>query len=502
MSWLLAGACLAAAPVPGLPGEVESALKRAKLPPAALFAVVQEVGKEGGLLSWNDQAAVNPASVFKLVTTYAALDLLGPAWSWSTPVYVSGTLRDGVLDGSVAIRGRGDPTLVVERVWLLLRRLQQLGLREIRGDIVLDHSAFAPSARAPGDFDNEPFKPQNVQPDALLMNFQSVTYSFAPEPALGIARVGVEPVLAGVQVDPVVPLSPGPCDDWRAALKPRLDEPTRVRFAGAYPLSCGERSWPLATGDASGYAARLVEQLWRELGGRLTGRVRDGAVPADARLLFEQPSRPLAEVVRDINKFSNNAMAEQLFLSLAVAAPAPLAVTSPVVPASPASAPESPVPPAMALPPPARPDDARELLHRWLRQRFGERAARETVIDNGSGLSRDARISARLLAQLLQAAWSSGVMPELMSSLPISGTDGTLKRSTATPGRAHLKTGSLRDVAAVAGYVLSNSGRRYVLVAIVNHDNAAAARPAFDALVQWAIHDTPNAGRCCSPAPP
>jgi len=306
-----------------------------------------------------------------------------------------------------------------------------------------------------------------------------------------------------VQVDAFVPLSPAPCDDWRAALKPKLDEPARVRFTGAYPLSCGERSWPLATADASSYSARLVEQLWRELGGKLSGRVRDGAVPADARLVFDQPSRPLAEVVRDINKFSNNVMAEQLFLSLAAAAPAPTTATpSPTLPASSAASTPDSSQAAMIFAPPVRPDDSRELLRRWLGQRFGERAARETVIDNGSGLSRDTRISAHLLGQLLQAVWASGVMSELMSSLPISGTDGTLKRSTAQAGRAHLKTGSLRDVAAVAGYVLSNSGRRYVLVAIVNHDSAAAARPAFDALVQWAIRDAPGAGRCCAPGTP
>src|SRR5262245_28304466 len=175
-AWKVAGglmlACMlgsgcAAAPMASdssLPADVEAALKRVKLPTGALAAVVQEVGSERSLVGWNEQVPVNPASVFKLVTTYAALDQLGPAWSWSTPVYVSGTVRDGVLDGSVAIRGRGDPTLVVERVWLLLRRLQQQGIRDIHGDILLDHSAFAASARAPGDFDNEPYKPQNVQP--------------------------------------------------------------------------------------------------------------------------------------------------------------------------------------------------------------------------------------------------------------------------------------------------------------------------------------------------
>ncbi len=488
-----------AAQAQGLPSEVEAALKRAKLPASALAAVVQEVGNGPLLLAWNEQPPVNPASVFKLVTTYAALDQLGPAWTWSTPVSLTGPLRDGVLDGSVVIQGRGDPKLVVERVWLLLRRLQQqAGVREIRGDIVLDHSAFALPERSPGDFDGEPYKPQNVQPDALLLNFKSVNYSFVPEPALGFARVAVEPVLAGLQVDATVPLANGPCDDWRATLKAQLADPLRVHFAGNYPLACGERSWPLAAADAHAYDARLVDQLWRELGGRLGGSVRDGVLPPGARLAFDQASPPLAEVIRDINKFSNNVMAEQLFLSLPSAlAPAPLA--PPAAPASTASTAATTL-----VVPATRPEDAREHLRRWLAGRFGETAAQQTVVDNGSGLSREVRISPLLLARLLQAAWASPVMPELMSSLPVSGTDGTLRRSTATAtaGRAHLKTGSLRDVAAVAGYVLSNSGRRYVLVAVVNHPNAAAARPAIDALVQWTVRDARDATAtpttCCA----
>ena len=121
-------------------------------------------------------------------------------------------------------------------------------------------------------------------------------------------------------------------------------------------------------------------------------------------------------------------------------------------------------------------------------ERLGAVAA-GVVIDNGSGLSRESRASAQVFARLLQAAWASPLMPELLSSLPLSGVDGTLRRSRTMAGRAHLKTGSLRDVAGVAGYVLSNSGRRHVLVAIINHPNANAARPALDALVQWAIND-------------
>jgi serine-type D-Ala-D-Ala carboxypeptidase/endopeptidase (penicillin-binding protein 4) len=179
---------------------------------------------------------------------------------------------------------------------------------------------------------------------------------------------------------------------------------------------------------------------------------------------FVVTSPPLVEVVREINKFSNNVMAQQLFLTLPLQR----------APGLPASA-----------------ESAREHLRRWLAERTGE-LPMDTVIDNGSGLSRESRLSAALLARVLALAYDSAVMPELMSSLPVNGVDGTLKRSRASAGRAHLKTGSLRDVAGRAGYVLSDSGRRWVLVAIINHPNANAARPALDALVQWVINDAPT----------
>jgi D-alanyl-D-alanine carboxypeptidase/D-alanyl-D-alanine-endopeptidase (penicillin-binding protein 4) len=510
--WALAS--LAQAQTGSLPAEVDAALRRARVPADALSVVVHEAGSGRELLAWRADEPVNPASLFKLVTTYAALDLLGPAWSWSTPVLVNGTLGpDGVLDGSVTLQGRGDPKLVVEKVWLLLRRLQQAGVREIRGDILLDRSAFAASTRAPGDFDGEPHRPQNVQPDALLLNQKTVVYSFLPDPALGRARIAVEPPLAGVQVDASVPLSRGPCDDWRTTLKPQLIEPASVRFAGSYPEACGERSWPVASAEPSSFGARLVARLWQELGGRLGGQVRDGQTPAGSRLLFEHSSPPLAEVVRDINKFSNNVMAEQLFLSLALpptSAPVSAAAASPASPASVAS-PDAAAVAASAspqaasvlvqVPVPVTMQDARALLQRWLANRFGEASLGGLVIDNGSGLSRDARLRPRLLARLLQAAWDGPVMSELMSSLPVSGTDGTLRRSAAAPGRAHLKTGSLRDVAGLAGYVWSTSGRRHVVVAVVNHPQAAAARPALDALVQWVARDGEAPGHAAGVSP-
>ena len=479
----LAGAllCAAAAPVCAaqrLPPEVLAALQRARVPTTAISVVIHDAGSGRPVLEWHPHEPVNPASLAKLLTTAAALDQLGPAWRWITPVWLTGPVRDGVLEGSLAIRGSGDPTLVLERVWLLLRRVHAMGVREIRGDIVLDGSAFAVPDTAPGDFDGEPLRPYNVRPAALLLNYRSVVYTFVPDTQAGIARVVTEPPLAGTAVDRSVPLTTGPCGDWRAALKGSF-EPGRTRFGGAYPTSCGELSWPVADPQPVTYDARLIEALWREMGGQLRGTVRDGAAPADLPPSFEWRSPALAEVVRDINKFSNNLMSQQLFLTLALQA-----------------APQQP----------ATPDAARQALTNWVIDRTGEagpaagavigkarpaEAPAELFIDNGSGLSRSARISTQRLARLLQQVYDSPVMSEFMSSLPISGLDGTLRRSRATPGRAHLKTGSLRDVAGVAGYVLSNSGHRFVLVAIVNHPQAGAARPALDALVQWTLRDTP-----------
>ncbi len=443
-----------------LPRSVEAALARGAIPREAMVAWVQEVDAARPRLAWQPDKPVNPASLMKLVTTFAGLELLGPAFTWSTQVWLQGPIANGVLNGDVVIKGSGDPKLVLERMWLLLRRIQQAGVREIRGDIVMDRSAFVPGEINPADFDGEPFRPYNAGADALLLNYRAVLLTITPDPAHGVATVAADPPLAGVRVDASVPLVAGPCDDWRGVLKGDFSEPTRLRLAGSFQAACGEKVWPLAYADPKSYNERALAGLWLEQGGRLTGGVRDGAAPTTTPS-FELRSPSLAEVIRDINKLSNNVMAQQLFLTLGATQRGA-----------------------------GTPEAAREVVLQWLRGKVGT-AASAAVVVNGSGLSRESRLSAGLLGQLLNAAWSSAVMPELMSSLPVAGVDGTLRRSRGTPGRAHLKTGSLRDVVGVAGYVLADSGRRYVVVGIVNDPNANAARPALEALAEWAASDAP-----------
>ncbi len=456
-----------------LPHDVDAMLARAKVPRDAMAAIVVEAapglsGKSPVLLSYRANAAMNPASVMKLVTTYAGLELLGPAYTWTTPVYIDGIISNGVLQGNLIIQGRGDPKLVMERLWLLLRRVQGMGIKSISGDILLDRSAFAPSAQNPAAFDGEPLRPYNAGPDALLINYKSIVMTFTPNVASGSAMVSYDPPLANVQMPATVPLAAGPngdaaladCGDYRGKLKADFSDPFRIVFNGVYPAGCNEKTWPVAYADPASYAERAVAGMWQELGGKLGGRVRDGLAPA-GKPAFESISPSLAEVIRDINKYSNNVMAQQLFLTLSLATGSPIASN----------------------------ETSREVIRNWWRERFGEQD--QPALDNGSGLSRIERITPQALARMLQTAYISGAMPELMSSLPIIGVDGTLRRnkSREAQGWAHLKSGTLRDATALAGYVDLPSGRRLVVVGIVNHPNAPAARPALEALVDWAIRE-------------
>ena len=460
-TWLGTLAFAGAAAAQVLPPGVDAALARAKVPREAVTLLVADAdGARAPRLAWRPQAPMNPASIMKVVTTYAGLDLLGPAFAWTTPVHVDGPVRDGVLQGNLYIQGQGDPRLVAERLWLLLRRVQGLGIQTIAGDIVLDRQAFETAEADPAAFDGEGLRPYNAGPDALLVNFKSVVATFVPDRGAEVARVSWEPALAGVAMQATVPLAAGECGDWQTALAADLADPSRLRFAGGYIAACGERTWGVAYAEPRTFAARAIAGAWAQMGGQVRGQVRDGRVPAGSKPVFEVASPPLSEVIRDINKYSNNVMAQQLFLTLGLQQKRRGTLEA-----------------------------SRAVMRQWWSERIGGDDD-APVFDNGSGLSREERISAGALARMLQVAWRSPVMSELMASLPAAGVDGTLRRrALRSGGSAHLKTGTLRDAAGVAGFVDGASGRRYVVVAIANHANAAAARPAFDALVDWAVQD-------------
>ncbi len=461
-----------------LPPSVTSALQRAGLPASALSALVVPVSPSGlDRLRHRADVAVNPASVMKLVTTYAAIDLLGPDFTWNTRFYTDGDMSGGALRGNLYVRGGGDPKLVLERIQAAFMALQDKGVQVVLGDIVLDHSAFEVANQDPAEFDGEGLRPYNASPDALLVNFKSVILTFQPDVAAGVARVLSEPPMAGLAIDATVPLSRAGCGDWRGALRARFEDANSIRFEGRYPQSCGEKVWPVAYQDPASYAARALEGLWRASGGALTGKVRAGLTPPGAKLLHEAQSLPLSDIINDVNQWSNNVMAQQVFLTLGRLAPARLdAMTVPRGPLTPMRA--------------GRLERSRDVVARWWKTTFGIHTT-APVMDNGSGLSRQERITPDALVALLQHAARHPNGERFVQSLSVAGVSGTAARYARSPesaarGNAWLKTGTLRDVVGIAGYVQAQNGTRYAVVGIVNHPSAGAGRPALEALVEWA----------------
>ncbi|HEX3063654.1 MAG TPA: D-alanyl-D-alanine carboxypeptidase/D-alanyl-D-alanine-endopeptidase, partial [Usitatibacter sp.] len=387
---LLVAASAAAAPR-GLPGPVLQALARASVPAVAVGALVEPAEEGAPVVSNQAGVAMNPASVMKLVTSFAALDLLGPAFRFHTDFLSNAPPEDGVLQGDLVIRGGGDPALTYERLWQAAHQLRARGIREIRGDIVIDRAYFAPRAFDPARFDNEPRRGYNVGADAFLVNFGAVQFTFTPE-GEGV-RVTAEPDLPSVEIASRVRTVPGACDAWRKDLRYDVQQNGMLAlasFSGTIAADCGVRRFTLAVLDPAKYTESVLRWIWSEAGGALRGKVRAGPTPPDAALLYRQDSEPLAVLVRDMNKYSNNVMARQIFLTLATTSGSGPATTARAI----------------------------DVIRRWLAAR--KLSMPGLVLENGSGLSRHERNSAGGLNRLLLAANASSVREEFVSSLAVA----------------------------------------------------------------------------------
>ena len=444
-----------------LPPPVARAFRNAGVPPDAVTLVVQETGAVHPLIAHNPAKPMNPASVMKLVTTFAALELLGPDYHWTTDAYLDGKLENGVLHGNLVLKGHGDPKITVEQWQAFMTTLTMRGLSAVEGDLVLDRSFFAPVAYDAGAFDGEPLKPYNVGPDALLVNFKSMRFAFAPNPAGNGTDVIAIPAFANVSIAPLPQLAGGDCGDWRGSVGATFVDrgsSAAASFAGRYAASCGEHEWWVSLLEHPAYVHAMFTTYFHEAGGRFNGGWKDGLAPKGTSPFATLESPPLYVVVRDVNKLSNNVMARQLFLTLATA----------------------------NRPPPATTAGATSAVLRWLASH--KLRMPELVLDNGSGLSRHERISAGSLVRLLLAADASPVREEFAASLAVAATDGTVEhrfQNVNVAGQGLLKTGTLEGARAIAGYVIDAEGRRWALAAIVNHPNAANVQSALDFFVQW-----------------
>lgn len=395
----------------------------------------------GSSVSHGADRPLIPASVTKLVTTSAVLDRFGPRHTFDTRLSTTGRLVDGVLSGDLCVRGAGDPFLVTERLWLLGHLLHQTGLREVRGRLVIDESQFAPEDEDPSRVMREiSDRPYAARLTPLAINFNTIGIRVDPG-----KRAGDDPI---VEVDPVATpylriesglrTVPAPAAaEWTLRLLPASRGETDslgtfeiASLTGGVEAGGAAQLEYRSAREPGEYSAGLLRAFLRESGISIAGPTTFAATPPDAVLLLEFPSLPLEELVASANRYSNNFMADLLCMSLADSG--------------------------------ATLSRGAEALREWVEATIAVDDA--ITLYDGSGLDPRNRLTARLLARVLQRMWgdlASG--PALAASLPAPGEDGTMRRRFGRDpigSRIRAKTGTLGDArtSCLAGLLEADSG--------------------------------------------
>ena len=446
-----------------LPARARAALDIRQVPDDTLSVHVRDLGSGEVVLQWNDGIARNPGSTIKLLTTLVALDVLGPTHTWKTDVFALGEVENGRLNGNLLLKGHGDPFLVTERVWQLLRRIRQAGIREIDGDLHIDDSYFQVSEHNPAAFDRQPLRAYNVAPNALLMNFNAVRFWFEPDHETNSVRVLLDPMLENLSVDNQLSLEQGRCRGFQRGITISANkEGDEITFSGKFPGGCKRYAMDRTALSHNEFVYGLFSSLWRESGGEFTGGWINAAAPEaeDIEPLLSFDSLPLADIIARVNKHSNNVMARQLLYTLS----------------------------AEVLGEPGTELGGREVVANWLNDNGF--VFDTLTFDNGAGLSRESRMTARDMGAMLEFAWKQPYMPEYVSSLSLAGLDGTLRQRFDDPaleGIAHLKTGSLDHVTAIAGFLQARSGRRFAVVTMQSYKDIhrGPGQEIQEALLRW-----------------
>jgi D-alanyl-D-alanine carboxypeptidase/D-alanyl-D-alanine-endopeptidase (penicillin-binding protein 4) len=513
---VLAASAPAAAPVGApLPPEVLAALRRTGVPLSHMGVYVRAVdgaATPAPLAALNEDQPFLLASTAKVVTSLAALKLLGSRSSWRSQAYATGPVSGGRLAGDLVIVG-GDGGLTPGDLRRWFQQMQREGLKEVSGRIVLERVALLQDLPLPGVDDADGGRDDEAVPQRAVVTLTpapggapvggQVAVQVAPG-AGGRVNVSLRPLPPGVQVVNDVASGGGCAVYARWTVPPGRGGAAVATVSGRWDRSCGRRDaallpWtgaPLAAQAAARAGAveprravaappsapAVVATLWQEAGGRVRGGVVQRAAAAQpargaqARAAVAQAApatqasraawhsalaTSLPERLREMNKASLNSAAQQLMLSLAEreGRGTPL-------------------------------ERARLRMKAWLHDQ-GLRDD-DIAIDLGSGQSRNERGRPRALVQLLLNAWAGEGVSHLIASLPVAGVDGTLAhRMQKGParGQAYLKTGTLRDTRALAGYVTALSGRTYAVAALVNDPQAARATPALDAVIEWVVRN-------------
>jgi D-alanyl-D-alanine carboxypeptidase/D-alanyl-D-alanine-endopeptidase (penicillin-binding protein 4) len=434
---------------------------------------------------------MQPASTMKLVTTLVGLEQLGPVFKGRTELRSTGEVKNGVLKGDLVLRGGADADFSGTSLENMLRALRYLGIRKIAGNIVLDRSLFNPARGDVGvpPFDESPEAYYNVIPDALMVNKNMFEIDMRSTGKR--LQLQMQPALDRVSITSNMQLVDGDCAKWEDGWKTpetvrQKDGRIKIVLQGSFPKDC-VASNSINVIDRDDYLDRLLRMKWKALGGTITGKTIEGVTPADSKLLAEHVARALPEVVRDINKPSDNTLARTVFLSLGSLETDPALGSHPLPGSSDTTY--------------TRADQA---VRNWMRKHNIDDSG--LVLENGSGLSRLERISPLQMGGMLQAALHSNWAPEFQASMPIVAVDGTMRRrlkDSPAAGHARLKTGTLKNVVALAGYVPDANGRPCIVVAMINNDlvGGGKGRKVLDTLVDWVAKSSAAQETTPAPAP-
>ena len=448
-------------PRAGLTSSLLKLLKKSKVSANDLSVYIRDVHANEPMLSHNVDTVRSPASTIKLVTTFAALEQLGPNYVWSTEAWTRGEVSDGVLNGDLILKGYGDPFLVYERYWKLVNELRDKGLASINGDVIIDGTHYQLPEHDRSSFDGQSFRVYNAGASPLMFNFQATRLMLKPgDETAPNAKLALYPPSESISLDNQVKMVKGRCKRHYGKPKLSWSSEKKLLVTGQFARSCKPRFLMRLISDPEQLAFDAFKQFWLGSEGRLMGKLKIGQVEKNDELFHTYTSPTLGEQIRLINKWSNNVMTRQLFLSIGV----------------------------NRYGSPATAEKGQKAILDILHSRGIDTDG--FIIDNGSGLSRKSRISARQMAQLLDAAYADAYMPEFMSSLSLPGVDGTLAtrfRGGDLAGRSHLKTGTLNQVTALAGYMLNRQGRRLIVVIQQNGARVSKGVEIQNEILRWAF---------------
>ena len=425
----------------------------------------------------NADALMSPGSIMKLVTTFAALELLGPNHHWDTDFLTDGVMAGDTLKGNLYVRFGGDPKLTLERLWTTLSELRSMGIARVEGNLILDGTYFEIDDGFPvfEDNGNNPHAPFLVEPSAYLTNLNLMHFQVRADERG--TQAWSTPSLGEVVIDNrVVATAEGPCPSRRNfQWEPILHDDHRVtvRVTGELPQGCRTTRY-LSLLPHEQYSASVIRSLLADLGITVSGGDLNGVTPEDARLVMKTTSPDLVTMVRDINKWSSNVMARQLLLTIGA---------------------ENRL---------EEENDDRvagiRMIYDWLEDKGINTTG--MVIDNGAGLTRHGRITARQGAQILEHAWNSAYSADLMASMPIIAMDGTMARrlrNTGMDGEGRIKTGYLENVRSIAGFTRDSNNTTWAVVGMVNNDPAWNGQAVLDRLL-YSLHFRPPTGTAISHA--